>query len=120
MDIEIVANAYRYFRYLRGIPVDHLGRPGLGFDPRDFFSIVVVTICKTNIVCDGKVQKDSVEAMISDLFEKDGFGVFIRSPEGLEPASSKFQFEDEDACDFGDKYLDFLIKNTQSGRVETR
>jgi hypothetical protein len=100
--------------------VDHRGSAGsgLGFDPRDFFSTVVVTICKSNVKCGGVPAMDSKEVVVSRVFQKGGLGVFIRSPEGLEPASAKFQWKDDEICDFASDYLDFLWRNTQPGRIE--
>lgn len=122
MDIEIVARGYRYYRYdtksetfvgYRGPLI------GVSNDPRDFFSLLVLTVCKTNITCNGKPQPDSVERLISTPLQRDGRGVYIRQGAG-DIENTLASFSSTDACDFADDVMRHVQQNTRPGVIDPR
>lgn len=118
IDIEIRPKAYRYFRWA-GTPnaghfVDHNGEVmgGLSSNPLDFFSLVVVTICKTNIVCNCVPKLDSTESIFSAPLERDGVGVFIRQC-ATDVEQTNARFNSNEPCDYAHDLIVFLQQNTR-------
>lgn len=120
MDLEIMARAYRYYRFQGNQFVGHTGSAiGVSNDPRDFFSIVVFTICRTNIVCDGQKQLDYVESLYTQPLQKDGLGVFIRQGSGdIETTLNKFKTES--VCEFVEDAIEWVEKNVKPGKIDPR
>lgn len=122
MDIEVVARAYRYYRYdtRSEIFVGYRGQQiGVSNDPRDFFSLLVLTVCKTNITCNGKRQPDSFERHVSSPLQRDGRGVYIRQGAG-DIENTLANFSSTDACDFADDAIRHVQQNTRPGVIDPR
>jgi hypothetical protein len=116
MDIEIVARAFRYFRFESERFVDHNGMPmlGLSVDPRDFFSLVVFTVCRTNIRCCCQAMPDLTDVVHTRPLERDGLGVFIRHGEG-DVETTLRRFNSSEACTFAEDAAAWLEQNTRPG-----
>jgi RHS repeat-associated protein len=114
MDIEVKAKAYRYFRWFGGRFVDHSGQPstGLSIDPLDFFSLVVVTVCKTNINCGCAKMPDVTETLTSIPLEKGGVGIFIQACDTC-VRSVYSNFKSDDACDYANDLIRFIQQNVR-------
>lgn len=122
MNIEIVARGYRYYRYDTRSEtfVGYRGQLiGVSNDPRDFFSLLILTVCKTNITCNGKPQPDSVERHVSAPLQRDGRGVYIRQGAG-DIENTLLDFSSTDACDFVDDAIRHVQQNTRPGIIDPR
>lgn len=120
MDIEVVARGYRYYRWEDGQFVGYNGGPiGTSNDPRDFFSLVVVTVCKTNIVCCGKKQPDEIDRIVSEPLQRDGLGVFIRQGAG-DIETTVDRFKPSDPCYVGEDLVTWVKRETTPGRIDPR
>jgi hypothetical protein len=117
MDIEIVARSYRYYRFKNNRFIGHEGTPiGVSNDPRDFFGLVVVTVCRSNIECCGEKMPNEREVLVSRPLSKDGVGVFIRNQGGIEPVAARFA--SDDACGFGIDAVAFIQSNVREGPID--
>ena len=116
MDIEIRADAYRYFRNEGGRTITHTGAlaAGVSNDPRDFFSLVVFTICRTNICCHGKKLPDATDRLFTRPLQKNGLGVFIRQGAG-DIETTLVKFRSKNACQFAKEAIEWLETNTTPG-----
>jgi len=120
MDLEIIARAYRYYRFEQDRFVSHTGVPiGVSNDPRDFFSLVVFTVCRTNIICDGKKQADFANSHFTRPLEKDGLGVFIRQGVGdIETTADSFR--SDNGCEYVEEAIGWIENNVKPGRIDPR
>ncbi len=118
MDVEIVARTYRYYRFKNDRFIGHQGTPiGVSNDPRDFFRLVVVTVCKTNVKCCGVDRPDEREVVVSEPLSRDSVGVFIRvHPHGIEPVAA--QFKSDDPCTFAVDAVSYIQSNVRAGPID--
>lgn len=122
LDIEITVRAYRYYRYNSdGKPVGHNGGLiGVSNDPRDFASMVIIDVCRSNIVCCGvPVDEDWNYSLKSDLFYEKGRGTYIRQGNGdIENAAKSFNPKNADCCDLGEELIMHIKQNVVPGDVD--
>ena len=122
MDVEIVARAYRYYRYdtQRNRFVGYRGQDiGVSNDPRDFFSILVLTVCQTNIVCNGQRKDDTTPRLVTTPLQRDGRGVYIRQGQG-DIETTVAAFTTTDNCDFAEDLIRYIQQNTRPGLIDDR
>jgi len=101
-------------------PGSHTGAVGAGGasnDPRDFFSLVVFTICRTNICCGGMKLADAADRLVTRPLRKNGLGVFVRQgPGDIELTLRKFR--SKNACQFAKEAIEWLEANTTPGKID--
>ena len=84
---------------------------------RDFFSLVVITVCMENITCNCVKFPDQVETVISAPLQKDARGVYIRQGKG-DIETSADSFKHTDPCHFAEEAADWIHKNAVPGEVQ--
>jgi len=102
---------------IHGTLIDYMGNPMLGLsnDPRNFFSIVVVTVCRTNVTCPcNKKMPGVVDTVVSSPLQKDALGVYIRQHDGdIEHVAARFS--SDDGCSYAQDLVAWIERNTRAG-----
>jgi RHS repeat-associated protein len=117
VDLEVCGTSYRYYRSPReGERIDHRGKgTGVSNDPRDFFSLVMLTVCLTNVICENDAQPDQKYTVMVGPLQKNNRGVFIRDIGGIEPTIESFNHKDP--CQYAEELAEWLERQTQPGLI---
>jgi RHS repeat-associated protein len=118
MDIEVDGAARRYYRKVGDL---FFTWDGVGSDthipenePRNFFSVLVVKVCKTSYLCCSGSGFNS-EELYEHTFYTDGLGTYIQYAQvlGIKRAMQSFRYDDP--CNFGRELISHVRGTAEPG-----